>query len=338
MNSVGIETIRVFYSWQSDLPDKFNRSAIRDSLRYAKSSLEGKEPFASKSIEIDEATREVPGSPNIPLTILDKIQKSDIFVADITLVNQGVDTDPKKTPNPNVLFELGFAVSQLGWSRVVLLFNKAHGVTAALPFDIDRQRVSIFCLSDQVSSVNELRELCVAAIKLIIKKNPSRPSVQFDVATAKHTRDIRQLTELLEYLHWPIIEKHLDDAPKRISKDILGMYEYFVGVRTTATFHIYDTQLLNLVDTFAGHWHETTKFGHRYDPSPYSDYYTFTYSHDSHTRKIEEADMSHIRQELANLHVAMRELIGYLRQSYIELDLESLSSDAWERLQVSELE
>ena len=72
--------LSVFYSWQSDLPDGSNRAFIRQSLRFASSAIEGNNP--DLIVEVDEATRNVSGSPNIPATILAKIKTADIFVCD----------------------------------------------------------------------------------------------------------------------------------------------------------------------------------------------------------------------------------------------------------------
>jgi hypothetical protein len=100
----------VFYSWQSDLPDPSNRSLIRQALRAAASTVEQKEK--NLIIEIDEATRSVSGSPNIPATILSKIAVADAFVCDVTTINS--EQSGKKTPNPNVVFELGYAIANVG--------------------------------------------------------------------------------------------------------------------------------------------------------------------------------------------------------------------------------
>jgi hypothetical protein len=67
-------------------------------------------------IILDEATRGESGSPNIPMTILEKIKVSDAFICDITTINSNAPEELRRTPNPNVLFELGFAVAHLGWS------------------------------------------------------------------------------------------------------------------------------------------------------------------------------------------------------------------------------
>ena len=75
---------------------------------------------------------------NIPQAVLDKIRQSDIFVGDLTTTVASI-----AAPNPNVVFDLGYAVAGLGWPRIVMLFNKAFGkFPNDLPFDVDRQRAS----------------------------------------------------------------------------------------------------------------------------------------------------------------------------------------------------
>ena len=93
-----LEKFVVFYSWQSDLPDETNRQLIREGLRDASSKLETEYSSDSLQIEIDEATRGIPGSPNIPLTIFEKIRSADAFVADITTIVPGSATDGRACP------------------------------------------------------------------------------------------------------------------------------------------------------------------------------------------------------------------------------------------------
>jgi hypothetical protein len=54
---------------------------------------------------VDRDTTGVPGSPDIAATIFEKIKAADIFVGDVSFINQGATGRP--TPNPNVLVELG---------------------------------------------------------------------------------------------------------------------------------------------------------------------------------------------------------------------------------------
>lgn len=79
--------------------------------------------------------------------ILDKIERATVFIADVSLINSGFDRRPL-TPNPNVLFELGYAVRALGWERILLVFNQASGSIEQLPFDIRAHRPVVYALAD----------------------------------------------------------------------------------------------------------------------------------------------------------------------------------------------
>lgn len=135
--------MKIFYSWQSDLPNRTNHSLIEGSLKKAAQSL-GIGDDGVESV-VDRDTQGVPGAPHIAVTIFEKIMRSDAFVCDASIVGKIPPKIPGKaprpTPNPNVLAELGFAVAALGWERVLMVFNQASGDIRDLPFDLDRSRV-----------------------------------------------------------------------------------------------------------------------------------------------------------------------------------------------------
>lgn len=135
----------IFYSWQSDLPNKTNRGFIHDVLEKAVKNIR-------KTMKIDAAidrdTANVPGAPEIHTTIFDKISQADLFVADVSIINnkftmwsKWFNKDKRKTPNPNVLIELGYALSKLGENRIILIQNLSFGSIEELPFDISKKRV-----------------------------------------------------------------------------------------------------------------------------------------------------------------------------------------------------
>lgn len=128
----------IFYSWQSDLPSKANRNLIEDSLRRAIKAIHKDE---SEYIEpvLDRDTVGISGSPSISESIFSKIAMADVFVADISIINSSQES--KSTPNPNVLIELGYAISQLGWDRIILVQNVTFGSPERLPFDLRGRRV-----------------------------------------------------------------------------------------------------------------------------------------------------------------------------------------------------
>lgn len=135
----------IFYSWQSDLPGKYNRSFIGDCLQKALNNLNKSDDYIVE-LNLDRDTKGEPGTPDIVNTIFKKITNSNIFVCDISIINQGSET--RKMPNPNVLLELGYAASILGWENVVCVYNTSFGKVEDLPFDLKFRRPILYQYND----------------------------------------------------------------------------------------------------------------------------------------------------------------------------------------------
>lgn len=125
----------IFYSWMSDRPKKQNIKFIRKVLNHDCNKL-AKE-FGVK-IVVDSDSRSEDGSKPIEESILKKITECDLFVGDITPIFPHCPLIwwDKPTPNPNVMYELGFAVSSLGWNRCIMVWNSKYGAVGKAPFDI----------------------------------------------------------------------------------------------------------------------------------------------------------------------------------------------------------
>lgn len=164
----------IFYSWQSDLPNKDNRSFIENCIEKAiKKEKLGFE--AGLTVAVDRDTKKTVGTPDIAGTIFDKIAKTDIFICDISIIN-GNDKG-RKCPNPNVLLELGYAVRTLGWDRIICFYNLKYGELKSVPFDLSHRRI-FFYNSDNENEKEEVSKALSVGIKEMIAKglisNPLR--------------------------------------------------------------------------------------------------------------------------------------------------------------------
>jgi len=145
--------MKVFWSWQSDTVGKigrrFVRSAIDEAVQALKQEPSIDEPFdredeAFDELHVDQDRQGIAGSPDLATTIFEKIGKSTVFIADVTLV--GISTltkqgeEPKKLLNSNVSVELGYALGKLGGSKVLMVINEFYGKREHLPFRSSRQR------------------------------------------------------------------------------------------------------------------------------------------------------------------------------------------------------
>jgi hypothetical protein len=161
-----------------------------DKIKDYKLSNEGK-------IEVQSATYGEKGSPNIKDTIFNRISQCSIYVCDVSiaLCETEVKVDPignwpkitfeakmkRKTngrlsPNPNVLIELGYAMSVLGgWEKIILLFDNDNYKVEELPFDI-RQQIPIIFSGQQIDK----------ELKLIDSKNMDEDTLLYEYQKHKH--------------------------------------------------------------------------------------------------------------------------------------------------------
>jgi hypothetical protein len=146
----------IFYAWQSDAPSAINKDFIQDAVQLAINNI-----TATGDIELvpalDRDTEGVPGSPSIAETIFEKIEKCGLFLCDVTIMKESAQ---RRTPNPNVLIELGYAAAKIGWHRVIFVMNVEYGAASKLPFDLRHRRWPIQYKLAQNSSeqlINETR-------------------------------------------------------------------------------------------------------------------------------------------------------------------------------------
>jgi hypothetical protein len=129
--------MKVFWSWQSDSPDKIGRHFIRETLETVikdlKEEIEALEE-PDREIHLDHDRKGVPGSPDLANTILEKIKATTIFIADVTPV--GETPNGKALINPNVAIELGFALAHIGDQGILMVLNQHYGDRQTLPFDL----------------------------------------------------------------------------------------------------------------------------------------------------------------------------------------------------------
>ncbi len=149
----------IFFAWQLDTPSEQNKSFIWRALTDAAGAPhQNAHPEMSPRPETD--TEGIPGMPNIVEAIFNRIRACSVFVADLTFV--GSTSSGKRTPNPNVLIELGFAARSIGWDRTILVLNSAFGDAKDLPFDILQHRWPIEYRLTEHTQVREKRYAILA--------------------------------------------------------------------------------------------------------------------------------------------------------------------------------
>lgn len=322
----------IFYSWQSDLPKETNQNGIRQCLRSALNLVE--ESFEDYRLEIDEATRNTTGSPNIPQTIFNKISQCEIFICDISIINSKTN-DLKKTPNPNVLIELGYAIATVGWDRIIMLFNFESGnFPADLPFDIDRHRASKYIIKDKSdkSGKNELVQLLKTAIESILRVKPLKPSEIKSLTPDERKRelDINNLKWIMSSINIGIFDNFIEYMPSKIIDKIFFFKDWFYNISESNKFHIYDVKLKKLLFDFRDNWDNSLSFSKYFERDHFGNSYSFRIPFDVFPDKKTEDDFNILAKISQNLLVSFKDLLKYIRDEYLEIDLEETSKLALE--------
>lgn len=328
-------TIKIFYSWQSDLAEKTNKRAIRDMLIKAKSQIEQEHKI---NILIDEATNEEIGSPNIPLTIVRKIVEADIFIADISIVNN--DYHGRRMPNPNVMFELGFAVGKLGWGRVILMFNKFEAKVENLPFDIDRHRVFQYGISqkddnDKIKSIiGSFVPQLYEQINNILIKNPQKEchKIERTEDDIKRQRDIKNIKTFLNAIQIETIDQFIYELPGVIINDIFFFYDRLDWIAKSSTFHMYDKELYSL---FVEFYFALQRSISHYQQYNYNQDQTRLIWHnplDMPLGKDEQETWDSIEEDRKTMRASLNKILDILRNNYLEIDVDEISKNNFQEL------
>ena len=341
MNALDPRPFVVFYVWQSDLPEKTNRYLVRDALNTAAEQMKDQLPAAFSEVIIDEATRDVPGSQNIPALIQQKIQAADAVICDVTTVlRSSPDADRQRAaPNPNVVFELGVAVALHGWERVVLLFNKEYSRFEDLPFDFDRHRAASFRCPDEARSSEKVRaartwliDFSVEALRVIIAHNPPRPADLRDVPPEQIRRrqDVQALGDLVRTVHWPTLDEFVENAPRRYARRILYFHARFDGYVSASLFHLHDERARELVDELARSWDKALEIAAGFVEPREGDFFVWPNISDlPFSRAVEQRAWDAAVEAVRAMAESQRALLHHVRTTYPEIDIGAASSQAW---------
>ncbi|MEI6412508.1 MAG: hypothetical protein WCR52_24160, partial [Bacteroidota bacterium] len=222
-------TKQIFYSWQSDLKNSSNRTFIENCIKTAIMELKADKDFKIE-VALDRDTKGLTGTPDIINSIFDKISNSELFIADISIINKDVPT--RKTPNPNVLIELGYAARALGWDKVICIYNLDEGSFEDLPFDLRVRRPLSYSLASEQKKGAEKRIARIIADTIRQLQNEGKLvneindyiKVQFD---SQILFIINQLLKILYGYEYSIVMK-LDSMQKFLNLKKEDVREQFL--------------------------------------------------------------------------------------------------------------
>lgn len=305
--------VTIFYSWQSDTP--FNNKEIRLAIREAMNALERE--LSNVILKLDEATSNQVGSLHIPNSILNNITESDIFIGDLSTVGKS-NYGTKKIQNPNVLIELGYAISQLGWNRTLILFNKNFGGFEDLPFDIEKRSCLDFNIikSDDKNGIGQLRTELIGRIKSIILNNPERPQNRIEPLDRERANDLKQLKALLQTLNIQALDTFFRIGHNQISFKVANGIKQMKLLTSSKSFYLNDKRLKKLVSDFEKTWADIFKYILKYYQQG-AEAYANALPNKGRPASITKMIMVDIK----TVEKSFNSLLKYLRSNYPEIEI-----------------
>jgi hypothetical protein len=180
---------KIFYSYQSDINPDFNKIFIQLAIEKAITKLNNQ----GLDVSLDFGFRGTPGTTILISEMLDKSKNADLVIVDLTYTSSKAWYDSyklnlfgkelrflnnlieKKSPNPNVLLETGYAWSQKGYNRTLAIMNIAFGNPEELPVDFKGFRYPIqydfseINITDRTAKLEELSLDLLKAFKTAMK-------------------------------------------------------------------------------------------------------------------------------------------------------------------------
>lgn len=320
--------MNVFFSWQSDLPSNTNTTVIRGALKQISD--------AHVEWKMDEATRNTSGSPDISLVVENKIRCTDVLIADVSLIN-GLFSTEKKTPNPNVLFELGIACGIIGWNRIVLVFNKAYGDVENLPFDISKHRSLIYEIPQDTTLSNKekisvLKSKLEEALTQIEQDNPLKRIFEGrNPEEIKHNRDVNKLLELLRWIDLSALSSRADDGARYYRHDVAVYSDCLDMILKDASFSLYDKETEGMIRNIKKKL--DASFSFHYSNTGHPKFSIWSLPFDVFPSHQEEVEFRKVQRACNELKDAVSFFIRRVQENYLEIDLDKTNQMARKNLQ-----
>ena len=305
--------MKLFYSWQSDIQKHINSSFIDEAIRTALREIQELNP--DQVITADRDTKGEAGAVDIQQTILKKIKSADMFVFDVSIINSQCE-GIKKSINSNVAFELGYAVSEAGWSNIILVFNENYGdVKRDIPFDLQRHRAITYNFDgDNAKRKNSIKYLTGQLKDAILKimNNPNSNDEFDDIEQKKKIHDEKVIRQFFQQFSIAEFENFVKNIikQKRSSDGILKYYEQIYDYVTSSRYFLHDKEFEKLTKQFI------KKLEAIFDTED-------GIHHDIYRKELYGGifiDWDQFTKELNSSKNKLRDIIGYVKENYIDIE------------------
>jgi hypothetical protein len=155
-----------------------------------------------------------------------------------------------------------------------------------------------------------------------------------DVPELRHRRDLRTLRKVFNQIHTHALDEFFRTARMKWYDDTTFSFcESFSALVEASDFHIYDTALAKRIEDFYVAWNHSLNFTEFLVPYHNRAGYRFMETcegYDEQHAAVLETALSDFRSAIDAMEQAYKDFISYVRENYVELDIDETNRVAWE--------
>ncbi len=170
------------------------------------------------------------------------------------------------------------------------------------------------------------------AIRLIVEKSPLKPHEIkiINPEEKKRNLDIENINWILSSIHIPTFDNFLNEAPELLVYDFLHYFEGFNAIFKSNNFYLYDKVLFEMLKNIHSRLDKSFSYGHHYTYLTNAKKSKFTFPYDSKGYSDAMSDFKSLMDNIDNLKIDFKNLIYYVRENYLEIDLTETNKKSYE--------
>ena len=145
----------------------------------------------------------------------------------------------------------------------------------------------------------------------------------------KRLSDLAHLRWILATLNIPVIDRHIDAAPHKIYDEIFYYWESFHKIYSSSIFYLYDSRMRELIKMVHDWWNKSLSYDEYYHSVANRNVLIFYRpAHRAQTEQEEAAwkTICVCKETKKGFEL----LLNYVRENYLDLNIEELSYEARE--------
>jgi hypothetical protein len=148
-------------------------------------------------------------------------------------------------------------------------------------------------------------------------------------AQIQRSRDVANINWVLSNIHFPTLDRMVEDLPELLHSQALYFWEGFNAVIENSLFYLYDADLFSAIKSMHEAWEVCVSHGAQFHPGINPNIYIFRNPGDAPFTARQEQIWEELHDARRRLQRSMQDLLSSIRERYLEVDIEEANRAAW---------